>query len=115
MSLAIAPGRIEEITTQLDRAMQGFQRLFIIRASPPRQPPHAIPNVADLPSGSSKCSILHLLAPLPVVTTLVVQTKATKVATTFVNLYSSCFQPSNRSALLELKKLLLPLKSPRTG
>src|SRR6185295_12399966 len=38
-----------------------------------------------------------------------------KYALAMTRRYSPCFQPSIRSALLELKKLLLPLKSPRTS
>src|SRR5262249_44088467 len=58
-SFSVSPCSIEEIAAELDGALQGSQRLFIIRAGPTARAPHSKANSAYLPTGSAELSISH--------------------------------------------------------
>src|SRR6266516_3019298 len=60
LAAAVGPGRIEEITTEGERAIERAQRLLVIRPAPAGHAPHAVADFRDLPAGASKPAIAHI-------------------------------------------------------
>src|SRR5271154_5249366 len=58
-SFTISPGRIEKIAPQFNRPLQRSQALGVVRTRPARQSPHAVPDLAYLPTRLAKPPVIH--------------------------------------------------------
>jgi hypothetical protein len=56
---AVCPSGIEEVASEAYRLVECLTREVVVRAGPPGQPPHPIPDLADAPSQPPECSIVH--------------------------------------------------------
>src|SRR5271170_613560 len=63
LSFPIGPRRIEKIASQFNRALQRSHALRIIRTRPTRQSPHAVPDLAYLPTRLAKPPVIHYVSP----------------------------------------------------
>ncbi len=59
MPVAVGPGRIEEVASELDRPVERRERLLVVAAGPPCHAPHAVADFSDLPAGPAKRPITH--------------------------------------------------------
>ena len=56
---AVGVRGIEEIASQLDRAIERSSRFLVVRAGPPAHAPHAVAHFGDLPARSAESAITH--------------------------------------------------------
>src|SRR5882724_2435793 len=59
VAIAVNPSRIEEIAAKIDGTLERSERFGVVGAGPRAHAPHAIPDVADLPSGAAETAIVH--------------------------------------------------------
>src|SRR5690606_41735009 len=59
LAVAVGQGRVKEVAAELDRPRERRSRLRLLAHRPRGEPPHAVADLADLESRSSKFSISH--------------------------------------------------------
>src|SRR5947209_20257833 len=59
VAFAVSQSRVEEVAAKINRALEGAERFFIIRACPLGHAPHAVTDFADRPAGAAKAPIVH--------------------------------------------------------
>src|SRR6267142_4013450 len=59
VAVAVGPSGIEKIAAEIDGALEGRERLGVVRAGPTGHTPHAVANFADVPSGAAEAAIVH--------------------------------------------------------
>ena len=59
LAFSISPRRVEKVTSQIDRQLQGLLRLLIIGVSPASHPPESMGDLADFHASMSKLPESH--------------------------------------------------------
>ena len=59
LTVSIGPRAIEEVAAELNRELQCFERLFVIRTAPTTHAPKPVCDVADFKSSTAKLAIFH--------------------------------------------------------
>ena len=64
-AISIGPCAIEEVAAELNRELQCFERLFVIRFAPTTHAPKPVCDVADFKSSMAKLAIFHAFPLVP--------------------------------------------------
>src|SRR5205823_878230 len=59
LTVAVRPGRVEEIAAQINRELQSGERLHIVGAGPVAHAPQAMANVAHVESRAPESAVVH--------------------------------------------------------
>src|SRR6202795_357785 len=59
LAISIGPRGIKKITTKFNGATQRRHGLRVVGPRPARKPPHAVTNIADVPSRAPKPPVIH--------------------------------------------------------
>ena len=65
LTVSIGPRAIEEVAAELNRELQCFERLFVIRTAPTTHAPKPVCDVADFKSSMAKLAIFHAFPLVP--------------------------------------------------
>ena len=57
VAVAIGPGGVKEIASEIDGTLERSERLGVVRTGPASHPPHAVTDFADLPVGTTEGAV----------------------------------------------------------